>query len=170
MRPSAGFKLANPLVSGDGEAGFSGVAAGLVTVYGVVAEAECVQGRRDRSPSRWCECGFFCVRTLEDARALTLDPDYRHEVLLEVAVSGRVLPSGRGLRYAEQRVTRVRVGRCGCGKPATRFLRGGAGLGGWIRLVAVCSTCPGDREVLTLDAYSRLLGGVPVVRDAPSEP
>lgn len=164
--PLRGYKLAHPMISSDGtRAGFGGVTLGRTTVYGVVADAECAQGGRHRSPSRWCDCGFYCVHTLNDARALACDPDYRYAVLLDVAASGRFLRYERGLRYARQRVTLVRVGRCACGHPATVFIETGAGSVGWRRLVAVCPACAGSRPGLPLAGFSRLLDGVPVVRD-----
>jgi len=108
--PLRGFKLAHPMVSADGtRAGFGGVTLGRANVYEVVADAECAQGGRHQSPSRWCDCGFYCVHTLDDARALACDPDYRYAVLLEITASGRFMRYERGLRYAKQRVTLVRV-------------------------------------------------------------
>jgi hypothetical protein len=164
--PLCGYKLAHPMLSADGtRAGFSGVTLGRADVYGVVADAECAQGGRHRSPSRWCDCGFYCVHTLDDARALACDPDYRYAVLLEVAASGRFMRYERGLRYAKQRVTRVRVGRCGCGHTATMFVETGAGSVGWRRLVAVCAACAGPRPGLSLAGFARLLGGPPVAAD-----
>lgn len=173
-RPSAplsGYKLAHPMISADGRrAGFSGVTLGRASVYGVDADAECAQGGRHRSPSRWCDCGFYCVHTLDDARALACDPDYRYAVLLDVAVYGRFMRYERGLRYAKQRITRVRVGRCGCGHGATAFVETGAGSIGWRRLVAVCQGCVGARPAIPLAEYARLLGDVPVAPDTVSRP
>jgi hypothetical protein len=169
--PLRGYKLAHPMISADGSrAGFSGVTLGRASVYGVQADAECAQGGRHRSPSRWCDCGFYCVHTLDDARALACDPDYRYAVLLEVAVSGRFLRYERGLRYARQRVTRVRVGRCGCGHAATVFVETGAGSVGWRRLVAVCAACANPRPGLSLADFAKLLGGTPVAEDETSRP
>jgi hypothetical protein len=173
-RPSAplrGFKLAHPMVSADGSrAGFGGVTLGRANVYGVVADAECAQGGRHQSPSRWCDCGFYCVHTLDDARALACDPDYRYAVLLEVTASGRFMRYERGLRYAKQRVTLVRVGRCGCGHAATVFVETGAGSVGWRRVVAVCPACAGPRPGLPLAGFARLLGGVRVTQDDTAHP
>jgi hypothetical protein len=164
--PLHGYKLAHPVVSVDGTtAGFSGVTLGKSMVYGVVADATCAQGSRHESPSRWCDCGFYCLHTLNDARALAYEAAYRGAVLLEVAASGRFLRYERGLRYARQRVRRVRVGRCGCAHPATVFVDSGSSSLGWRRLVAVCPACAGPRPRLPLAAFSRLLGGVPVVAD-----
>lgn len=169
--PLRGFKLAHPMVSADGtRAGFGGVTLGRASVYGVVADAECAQGGRHQSPSRWCDCGFYCVHTLDDARGLACDPDYRYAVLLEVNASGRFMRYERGLRYGKQRVTTVRVGRCGCGHAATVFVETGAGSVGWRRVVAVCPACAGPRPGLPLAGLSRLLGGVPVVQDDTARP
>jgi hypothetical protein len=166
-----GFKLAHPMVSADGtRAGFGGVTLGRASIYGVVADAECAQGGRHQSPSRWCDCGFYCVNTLDDARGLACDPDYRYAVLLEVSASGRFMRYERGLRYGKQRVTTVRVGRCGCGHAATVFVETGAGSVGWRRVVAVCPACAGPRPGLALAGLSRLLGGVPVVQDDTARP
>jgi hypothetical protein len=164
--PLHGYKLAHPMVSADGTtAGFSGVTLGRSTVYGVVAEATCAQGSRHKSPSRWCDCGFYCLHTLTDAQALSYDPAYRYAVLLDVAASGRFLRYERGLRYARQRVSGVRVGRCACASPATVFVDSGTGSVGWRRLVAVCAACAGARPRLPLPAFSQLLGGIPVEAD-----
>lgn len=163
--PLRGYKLAHPMLSADGvRAGFTGVTLGRAKVYGVEADAECAQGGRHKSPSRWCDCGFYCLHTLDDARALACDPDYHYTVLLEVAILGRFVRYERGLRYARQRVTHVRAGRCGCGHPASMFVQSGASSVGWRRLVAVCTTCAASRPGLPLDDISRLLG-VPVTRD-----
>jgi hypothetical protein len=154
------------MVSADGtRVGFGGVTLGRANVYGVVADAECAQGGRHRSPSRWCDCGFYCVHTLDDARALACDPDYRYAVLLDVVVSGRYMRYERGLRYARQRVTAVRVGRCACGQRARVFVEANAGTAGWRRLVAVCASCAGGRAVLSFGWLSRMLAGVPVTPD-----
>ncbi|HTK68027.1 MAG TPA: hypothetical protein VL595_37015 [Pseudonocardia sp.] len=167
--PLRGHKLAHPMVSSDGtRVGFGGVTLGRASVYGVIADAECAQGGRHRSPSRWCDCGFYCVHTLDDARALACDPDYRYAVLLDVVVSGRYMRYERGLRYARQRVTAVRVGRCACGGHARMFVEASAGTAGWRRLVAVCASCAGTRAVLSFGWLSRMLAGVPVIADPPS--
>jgi hypothetical protein len=162
-----GHKLAHPMVSSDGtRVGFGGVTLGRASIYGITADAECAQGGRHRSPSRWCDCGFYCVHTLDDARALACDPDYRYAVLLDVVVSGRYMRYERGLRYARQRVTAVRVGRCACGERARVFVEASAGTAGWRRLVAVCASCAGTRAVLSFGWLSRMLSGVPVTVDA----
>ncbi|GAA5165530.1 hypothetical protein GCM10023321_55640 [Pseudonocardia eucalypti] len=169
--PLVGYKLAHPMVSADGtQGGFCGVTLGRASVYRVVADAECAQGGRHSSPSRWCDCGFYCVNTLDDARALACDPDYRYAVVLEVAVSGRFLRYEKGLRYARQRVGAVRVGRCGCGHAGTVFVEAGAGTVGWRRLVAVCTSCVGNRPSITMAEFSRLLDGTPVMQDDMARP
>ena len=164
--PLSGYKLAHPMVSADGtRVGFGGVTLGRATVYGVVADAECAQGVRHRSPSRWCDCGFYCLHSLDDARELACDPDYRYTVLLEVAASGRFMRYERGLRYGHQRITAVRLGRCGCDRPASRFVHAGTGVLGWRRLVGVCANCAGTRPVLTQTEFARLLDGPSVTTD-----
>lgn len=168
--PLRGHKLAHPMISTDGtRAGFGGVTLGRASVYGVVSDAECAQGGRHRCPSRWCDCGFYCVHTLDDARALAADPDYRYAVLLDVVASGRYMRYERGLRYARQRITRVRVGRCACGHPADVLVETGGGTVGWRRLVAVCPVCAGTRPAWNFGAFSRLLAGLPVHIDEPAQ-
>jgi hypothetical protein len=169
VAPLRGFKLAYPMVSADGgRGGFSGVTLGRASVYGSVATAECAQGAQHRSPSRWCDCGFYCVHRLDEALDLACDPDYRDTVVLEVAASGRFMRYERGLRYARQRVTAVWAGRCRCGPPATFLAETGAGLSGWRRLRAVCAACAGQRPGLTLSEFARLLGGPPVRSGIPA--
>ena len=164
--PLHGFKLACPVVSVDGSrGGFTGVTIGRGSFYGPIANAECAQGARHRSPSIWCDCGFYCVHALDDARALACDPDYRYAVLLEVAASGRFMRYERGLRYERQRITAVRAGLCGCGHPTTVFIQTGAGVVGWRRLVAACASCAGPRPVLRFSEFAILLGGPPVTGD-----
>lgn len=164
--PLPGYKLAHPALSADGtQAGFTGITIGRASTYGVTADAECAQGARHKSPSRWCDCGFYCVHSLDDARALSSDPDYRHAVILEIVASGRFMRYERGLRYARQRVAAVRVGDCDCGRPATTFLRVALVMRGWRRLLDVCATCAGDRPLVSFGEFSRLLGGVPVTSD-----
>jgi hypothetical protein len=171
-RPAAplhGFKLAYPMVSADGlRGGFSGITIGRSSVYGVIADASCAQGARHRSPSRWCDCGFYCLHSIDDARALSCDPDYRYAVILEVAASGRFIRYERGLRYAHQRITAVRAGRCGCGRPAMMFTETAAGLVGWRRLMGACLSCAGRRPAIPLSEFARMLGGPPVAPDDPA--
>ena len=162
--PLRGYKLAHPMVSADGtKAGFSGVTIGRASIYGVAADAECAQGGRHSCPSRWCDCGFYCLNTLSEAQALACDPDYRYAVLLEVSASGRFIRYEKGLRYAKQRVATVRVGRCGCGRAAKVFINTDGGTVGWRRLAAVCVSCAAPRPGLTLAAFADLLGGPPVL-------
>jgi hypothetical protein len=80
-------------------------------------------------------------------------------VLLEVAASGRYRRHERGLRYSQQRVRTVRIGRCGCGRPAEVLADSGTGVVGWRRLVPVCAGCAGPRPVLAPAAFGRLVGG-----------
>jgi hypothetical protein len=168
--PLPGFKLAYPVVSADGSrCGFSGVTIGRASVYGVIATAACAQGARHRSPSRWCDCGFYCLHSLEGARALACDPDYRYAVILEVAASGRFMRYEHGLRYERQRITAVRAGRCGCGRPAGVLTETGTGLAGWRRLMPACASCAGRRPSLPLGEFAGLLG-IPVTADAALPP
>ena len=119
-QPLAGYKLAHPMLSADGSrAGFSGVTVGRGHVYLAVDDAICVQGSRHASPSKWCDCGFYCFHDVASARDLACEPEHRNAVLLEVAASGRYRRYERGLRYSRQRVRTVRVNRCDCGQPAT---------------------------------------------------
>lgn len=164
--PLQGFKLAFAMVSADGtRIGFSGVAMGRSQVYDLTADAVCVQTSRHRCPSGWCDCGFYCFHSMDDARALACDPDYQQSVLLEVSVTGRYVRYEKGLRYARQTVRAVRVGRCGCGRPASAFADAGGGTVGWRRLLPVCVVCAGLRPVLTLAAFGRLAGDVSVEAD-----
>ena len=131
-----GYKIAYPMVSADARrAGFNGVSLGGRQVYGTVADAECVQGPRHRSPSSWCDCGFYCFHERDEARALACDPQYAHSVVLDVLCSGRYFRYERGLRYARQTVRGVRVGRCDCGRAGAAFAGAPTGVVGWRRLV-----------------------------------
>ncbi|HYZ56652.1 MAG TPA: hypothetical protein VE733_24575 [Streptosporangiaceae bacterium] len=169
--PLHGFKLAYPMVSADGlRGGFSGITIGRSSVYGVTADATCAQGARHRSPSRWCDCGFYCMHSIDDARALSCDQDYRYAVILEVVASGRFIRYERGLRYAHQRITAVRAGRCGCGRPAAMFTETAAGLVGWRRLMGACLSCAGHRPAIRLSEFARMLGGPPVTPDDIAQP
>ena len=169
--PLHGFKLAYPMVSADGlRGGFSGITIGRSSVYGVTADATCAQGARHRSPSRWCDCGFYCMHSIDEARALSCDPDYRYAVILEVAASGRFIRYERGLRYAHQRITAVRAGRCGCGRPAAMFTETAAGMVGWRRLMGACLSCAGRRPAIRLSEFARMIGGPPVTPDDTAQP
>lgn len=164
--PLTGYKIAYPMISADSRrVGFNGVALGRTQVYGQVADAVCIQSPRHHPPSSWCDCGFYCFHTLEDARDLACDPQYQHCVLLEIAASGRFVRYELGLRYARQTVRTVRLGRCGCGRVSTALADGGPGVVGWRRLHPVCGLCAGPRPVLTLAAFGTLSGGVTVCSD-----
>ena len=164
-----GWKIAYPMLSADGTAvGFNGVALGRSQVYGLVAEAVCVQSPRHRCPSAWCDCGFYCFHDAEQARALACDEQYERSVLLEVLASGRYVSYELGLRYQRQTITSVRVGRCRCGRAAAALDDVGGGIVGWRRLEAVCRECAGRRAVLSLEQLSRL-AGVPVSVDEGAE-
>ena len=115
-RPFTGFKLAHAVLAAeDGRAGFAGLSIGAHRVYGMTAEASCVWSRRHDPPRRRCGCGFYCLNSLADARALSCATANQTAVLLEVTASGRFIRYERGLRYSRQRVRAVRVGPCGCG-------------------------------------------------------
>jgi hypothetical protein len=167
--PLHGFKLAHPMLSADRtQAGFSGITLGRSQVYGVTAVAECAQGAQHRSPSRWCDCGFYCLNALDDVIALAQEPDYRQAVLLEIAASGRFMRHERGLRYARQRITAMRAGRCDCGHPASVLAESADCMMGWRRLLATCMTCAGLGRTVTFAEFSQLLGGLPVTADEPA--
>ena len=73
-QPLAGYKLAHPMLSADGSrAGFSGVTVGRGHVYLAVDDAICVQGSRHASPSKWCDCGFYCFHDIASARDLACE-------------------------------------------------------------------------------------------------
>ncbi len=180
-RPFAGFKLAHAvLAAGDGRAGFAGLSIGRQRVYGTVADACCIWGRRHAPPSRWCGCGFYCLSSLAEARDLSAATENRAAVLLEVAASGRFIRYERGLRYSRQRVRTVRAGPCRCGRPAAGLADAGWGLVGWRGLMPVCTGCAARRDSITLASFARRLGGlVPVgpdeaaagwPRDTPASP
>ena len=122
--PLTGYKIAYPMISADSRrVGFNGVALGRTQVYGQVADAVCIQSPRHHPPSSWCDCGFYCFHTLDDARDLACDPQYQHCVLLEIAASGRFVRYELGLRYARQtvrtgapRAVRLRSGVDGPGR------------------------------------------------------
>ena len=152
-----GYKIAYPMVSAEGRAvGFNGVALGRTQVYGVTADAVCVQAVRHRCPSAWCDCGFYCFHDAAGARALGCDADYPGNVVLEVLASGRYISYELGLRYARQTVRAMRVGRCDCGRSAVAFAQGGEGIVGWRRLTAICALCAGTRPVVSLATFARL--------------
>jgi hypothetical protein len=166
-RPYTGYKLAHAVLAADGErAGFSGLSIGAQRVYGTAAEASCVWASRHAPPRRRCGCGFYCLNTLAEARALGCATANRTAVLLEVVASGRFIRYERGLRYSRQRVRAVRVGPCACGRPARGLVDAGRGLVGWRYLMPSCGACAANRPVLTFGSFGARLGGsVPVAVD-----
>jgi hypothetical protein len=166
-RPYTGYKLAHAVLAADGErAGFSGLSIGAQRVYGTAAEASCVWASRHAPPRRRCGCGFYCLNTLVEARALGCATANRTAVLLEVVASGRFIRYERGLRYSRQRVRAVRVGPCACGRPARGLVDAGRGLVGWRYLMPSCGACAASRPVLTFGSFGARLGGlVPVTAD-----
>ncbi|MEV0372739.1 hypothetical protein AB0I10_23420 [Streptomyces sp. NPDC050636] len=158
--PPRGYKLANPVLSHDGERiGFAGVSIGGAAPYGVVDEARCVYGRRHRSPALRCDCGFYCLHTLTDALALTCADAHRRAALLEVTVLGVYIRFERGMRYARQRVRVVRVGPCGCGLPPEVFADAGWGRTGWQVLTGSCVGCVAGRDTVSFAEFARIGGG-----------
>lgn len=158
-RPLTGYKLAYPFLSADDRlAGFGGLSIGGQRVYGLVADASCIWSRRHAPPKRTCSCGFYCFHSLAPARAMACETNYRPAVLLEVAASGSFIRYQDGLRYGRQRVRGVRVGRCRCGRPATKLIDSGSGLAGWRRLEPSCDDCGGWSAALTFDAFAERLG------------
>ncbi len=166
-RPFAGFKLAHAvLASEDGRAGFAGLSIGAQRVYRTTAEASCVWTGRHDPPRRRCGCGFYCLNTLAEARALGCVTENRDAVLLEVVASGRFIRYERGLRYSRQRVRAVRVGPCGCGRAARGLADAGRGLVGWRCLTPACAACGASRRLVTFGSFAARLGGlVPVTPD-----
>jgi len=166
-RPYTGFKLAHAALSADGaRAGFAGLSIGGQRVYGATAEASCVWSRRHAPPRRRCSCGFYCLNSLTEARALSCATANRAAVLLEVVASGRFIRYERGLRYSHQRVRAVRVGPCGCGRPAAGLADAGLGLVGWRCLMPSCTACAAHGYLVTFASFAGRLGGpVPVASD-----
>ena len=166
-RPYPGFKLAHAVLAADGErAGFAGLSIGAQRVYGTTAEASCVWTRRHAPPRRRCGCGFYCLNTLAEARALGCATANRAAVLLEVVASGRFIRYERGLRYSRQRVRAVRAGPCECGRPARGLADAGRGLVGWRYLMPSCGACASNRLLITFGSFAARLGGlVPVTAD-----
>ncbi len=167
-RPFSGFKLAQAVFSADGRrAGFAGLSIGARRVYGVVADASCVWNPRHAPPKRLCGCGFYCLDTLAEARALSCATENKLAVLLEVVASGNFIRYERGLRYSRQRVRAVRTGRCVCGRPATGLADAGRGFVGWRCLAGMCAACAGDRPTVAFGEFTaRLDGPVSVEIDA----
>lgn len=166
-RPFEGFKLAHAaLAAEDGRAGFAGLSMGSQRVYGTAAEASCIWSRRHAPPSRWCSCGFYCLNSLAEARALSCATENRAAVLLEVVASGRFIRYERGLRYSRQRVRAVRVGPCQCGRPAGGLVDAGQGLVGWHYVMPSCAACAAGRRFVTFAGFASRLGGlVPITPD-----
>jgi hypothetical protein len=166
-RPYTGFKLAHAVLAAeDGRAGFAGLSIGAQRVYGTVAEASCVWSQRHLPPRRRCGCGFYCLNSLAEARALSCATTNRMAVMLEVVASGRFIRYERGLRYSRQRVRAVRVGPCGCGRAAAGLTDAGQGLVGWRCLRPSCATCAAGRPLVTFGSLASRLGGrIPVTAD-----
>jgi hypothetical protein len=166
-RPYTGFKLAHAVLAAqDGRAGFAGLSIGAQRAYGTIAEASCVWSRRHAPPRRRCGCGFYCLNSPAEARALSCATANRAAVLLEVVASGRFIRYERGLRYSRQRVRAVRVGPCGCGRPAIGLADAGRGLVGWRCLMPSCAACAAHRYLVTFGSFAGRLGGlVPVTSD-----
>jgi len=166
-RPYTGFKLAHAVLAAeDGRAGFAGLSIGAQRVYGTIDEASCVWSRRHAPPRRRCGCGFYCLNSLAEARALSCATANRMAVLLEVVASGRFIRYERGLRYSRQRVRAVRVGPCGCGRPAAGLTDAGQGLVGWRCLRPSCAACAAQRHLVTFGSLASRLGGlIPVTAD-----
>jgi len=166
-RPFTGFKLARAVLSVDGQrAGFAGLSIGARSVYGVTAEAACVWNRRHVPPKRWCRCGFYCLSTLADARALSCATENRAAVLLEVVASGRFIRYERGLRYSRQRLSSAQVGPCTCGRRSVVLADDGRGFVGWRCLRPSCGPCSTDRAFLSIDQFAaRLDEPIPVAAD-----
>jgi hypothetical protein len=166
-RPFTGFKLAHAVLAADAaRAGFTGLSMGSQRVYGTVADASCIWTRRHAPPRRRCSCGFYCVNSLAEARALSCATENRDAVLLEVVASGRFIRYERGLRYSRQRVQAVRVGPCACGRPARGLADAGRGLVGWRGLMPACAACAAGRHLITFDSFAARLGGlIPVTPD-----
>ena len=166
-RPFTGFKLAHAVLAADaGRAGFAGLTMGAQRVYGATAEATCIWTQRHAPPRRRCSCGFYCLNSLAEARALSCATENRDAVLLEVVASGRFIRYERGLRYSRQRVRAVRVGPCGCGRPARGLADAGRGLVGWRGLMPACAACGASRALITFGSFAARLGGqIPVTPD-----
>jgi hypothetical protein len=163
-----GYKLAFPMLAADDQAaGFTGLSIGAGRVYGGVAEAACIWGRRHEAPNRGCTCGFYCFHRLDSALDMACDTPYRASLLLEVSVMGRFIRYEDGFRYARQRVRRIRVGACRCGRPAVVLVDDGTGLIGWRRLKPACEGCAGWARAVTFADFAARVGpGVAVQAEA----
>jgi len=157
--PPTGYKVAFPMLSRDGtRVGFRGVSLGGQIVYGTVDDAQCGYGRRHPSPDPGCDCGFYCLHSQAGAQALTRATDCQDAVVLTVSVLGAYVRYERGTRYARQRVRSVRVGGCGCGRPAEAFGYPGTGLPGWRSVAATCRDCAAGLKLLPFPEFARLAG------------
>jgi hypothetical protein len=157
--PPTGYKIAYLMLSADGtRIGFSGVSIGNRVVHGAVADAECMYQRRHRSPSRLCDCGFYCLHSLPEAQGLTCATEYRSAAVLEVGVLGHYIRYERGMRYSRQRVRAVRVGNCPCGEASGALVDSGVGRPGWRALTWLCPACAARRPALSFPAFARLSG------------
>ena len=163
-----GYKLAFPMLAADDQAvGFTGLSIGAGRVYGGVADAACIWGRRHEAPKRGCTCGFYCFHRLDSALDMACDTRYRASLILEVSVLGRFIRYEDGFRYARQRVRRIRVGACRCGRPAVVLADDGTGLVGWRRLMPACDGCAGWARAVTFADFAARVGpGVAVVEEA----
>ncbi|MFK8905472.1 hypothetical protein [Streptomyces sp. YS-3] len=167
--PPTGYKIAHGALSRDGSrAGFLGVSLGAALPYGVLDDAHCAYGRRHRSPSRLCDCGFHCLHERAGAAALTCTAEHGRALLLEVAVLGRYIRFERGMRYARQRVRTATAGPCRCQRPPTGLADAGWGRPGWRAVEPVCAVCAGPRAVVGFDDFARRGGDGLKVTAAPA--
>lgn len=157
--PVLGHKLAYPLLSADRRtAGFKGVWSSAQPVYQVRDTAVCFWNERHRPPHRRCGCGFYCFHSLDAARAMACEGQYRLTVILAVEVSGRFIRHEHGFRYSNQRVLAVQLNRCPCGRPANVLVDSGNGTTGWLQLQPSCVRCGASKELITPSAFGALLG------------
>ncbi|WP_406345124.1 hypothetical protein [Streptomyces sp. NBC_00648] len=167
--PPTGYKIAHAALSQDGSrAGFLGISLGAALPYGVLDDAHCAYGRRHRSPSRLCDCGFHCLHARAEAEALTCTAEHRGALLLEVAVLGRYIRFERGMRYARQRVRTATAGPCRCRRRATGLADAGRGRPGWRVVEPVCAVCAGSRATVAFDDFARRGGAGLKVLAAPA--
>ncbi len=166
--PLPGYKLAYPMLSGDGQgAAFKGIWSSIQQVYRVRDSADCFWNHHHAPPQRRCGCGFYCLHSLDAARAMACEGQYRSTVLLEVEVSGRFIRYEEGLRYSDQRVLAVHLNRCLCGRPASVLVDSGTGVTGWLQLQPCCLRCSGRKKTITPSRFAALLGHpAPVVTAA----
>jgi hypothetical protein len=168
-QPFTGYKLARAVLSADGtQAGFAGLTMGSGRVYGAVGEASCVWNSRHMPPRRHCGCGFYCLHSLTEAKAISCATEHRSTLLLEVTASGQYLRYERGLRYSRQRVRVIRDSWCGCGRQGTSLIDAGTGLVGWRHQTPVCERCVAGRPALRMTEFAALLDGPVLVEPAPA--